>query len=121
MLTSHPSLTAEGMDAARSYNFERYRYQGIGRYEPDEAYARGLADLRAVASLVPAEGYVFAAEATSLDAALYGFMANIVYFEIDTPLKRFVLSQPTLLRHTEAMHARMAAEASIRRPLGRHP
>jgi glutathione S-transferase len=114
MLTSHPDLTAEGMDAARAYNFERYRHQGIGRYEPDEVYARGLADLQAVASLIPADGYVFSAEAASIDAALYGFIANILYFDIDTPLKRFVLSQPSLLRHTEAMHARVAGEGRCR-------
>ena len=40
MLATHPNLTSDGMQAARGYNFERYRYQGIGRYEPAEAYAR---------------------------------------------------------------------------------
>ena len=42
----HPSLTAEGMQQARDYNFQRYHFQGIGRYPPDAAYARGLADLK---------------------------------------------------------------------------
>jgi glutathione S-transferase len=107
MLARHANLTTEGMDAARAYNFERYRHQGIGRYEPDEVYARGLADLRALAGLIPPQGYVFSARAASLDAALYGFMANILYFDIDTPLKRFIASQPALRRHTEAMHERM--------------
>ena len=109
MLTNHPNLTAEGLTAARDYNFERYRHQGNGRYEPDEVYARGLADLDALASVVPATGFLFGPQPTSADAALYGFIANIVYFDIDTPLKRFVVSSRMLLRHSEAIHARVAA------------
>ncbi len=45
MLGAHASLTVDGMEAARKYNFERYRYQGIGRYEPQDVYTRGIADL----------------------------------------------------------------------------
>ncbi|MEJ1977806.1 MAG: hypothetical protein WDN49_18560 [Acetobacteraceae bacterium] len=37
------------MEAAREYNFKRYHYQGIGRYEPPLAYARGIADLSVLA------------------------------------------------------------------------
>src|ERR1700742_3884590 len=50
----HPSLTDDGLLKAREYNPQRSFYQGLGRYAPDEAYARGLADLRALAELVPA-------------------------------------------------------------------
>ena len=46
ILRTHPQVTASGMETARAYNFERYRYQGIGRYAVDEVYKRGLADLR---------------------------------------------------------------------------
>ncbi len=31
--------------------------------------------------------------------------ANIYFYDIDTPLKRFVVSQPNLVRHCEAIHA----------------
>ena len=109
MLTTHPSLSAHAMDAARTYNSERYRHQGIGRYAPDDVYARGLADLRALASVAPAGGCLFGPQPASTDAALYGFMANVLYFDIDTPLKRFVALQPALLRHTESIHAQVAA------------
>ena len=39
------------------------------------------------------------------DGAVYGFLANIYYFDIDTPLKRFVASHQSLVRHTDAIHA----------------
>ena len=46
-----PSLTEEGLSKAREFNFQRYYFQGIGRYEPEEAYERGLADLEVLAHL----------------------------------------------------------------------
>jgi len=52
----HPSLTDEGLNKAREFNFQRYHFQGIGRYAPEAAYARGLADLAVLADLIPAGG-----------------------------------------------------------------
>src|SRR5437763_15202780 len=56
LLREHPALTEAGLNKAREYNFQRYHFQGIGRYEPDAAYARGLADLAVLADLVPPSG-----------------------------------------------------------------
>jgi len=108
LLDQHPSLTEEGLLKAREFNFQRYHYQGIGRYAPAAAYARGLADLRVLANLVPAAGWVFGPAPTSLDAAIYGFVANIHFYPIETPLKQFVAAQPNLVRHCEAIHTALA-------------
>jgi glutathione S-transferase len=108
MLKRHPTLTPKAMDTARDYNFKRYEYQGIGRYEPADVYARGVADLQALANVTPGHGFMFAAQPSSIDAAVYGFVANILYYEIDTPLKRFVESREALVRHAGAVHSRMA-------------
>ncbi len=105
ILRTHPTVTAEGMEAARAYNFQRYHYQGIGRYEPDAAYRRGLADLGVLANLVPAGGFVFGAKPASIDAGIYGFIANILFYEIDTPLKDLLQSKPNLVAHCRAIHA----------------
>jgi glutathione S-transferase len=83
VLKTHPSVTRSGIEAAQKYNFERYYYQGIGRYEPERP--------------------------TSIDAALYGFAANIYFFKIETPLKAFVLSRPELVRHCNTLHAAVTA------------
>jgi glutathione S-transferase len=107
MLRKHPALTEDGLNAARDYNFKRYHYQGIGRYEPSDVYARGIADLQAVADVTPRHGFLFGTQPSSIDAAAYGFLANILYFDIDTPLKRFVESRAQLVRHTDAVHSRM--------------
>src|SRR5215468_4223934 len=74
LLREHPSLTDEGLSKAKEYNAQRYYYQGIGRYDPDAAMARGLADLAALAELVPEGGFVHGEKASSIDAAIYGFV-----------------------------------------------
>ena len=104
LLREHPSLTAEGLLKAREFNFQRYHFQGIGRYTPEAAYARGLADLAVLADLVPADGYVHGAAPTSIDAGIYGFIANIYFYAIDTPLKQFVAAQKNLVRHCTEIH-----------------
>jgi glutathione S-transferase len=100
----HPHLTDEGLMKAREFNALRYHYQGIGRYDADAAMARGLADLAALASLISPQGYVHGAKPTAIDAGIYGFVANIYFYDIDTPLKRFVIGHDNLVRHCRAIH-----------------
>jgi hypothetical protein len=97
LMREHPNLTAERLQNARDYNFQRYHFQGIGRYAPAAAYARGLADLKVLTDLVPTSGYVHGSAPTSIDAGIYGFIANIYFCEIDTPLKQFVAAQKNLV------------------------
>src|SRR5271168_2838102 len=58
LMREHPDVGLAGLLKAREYNSQRYHFQGIGRYTPDAAYARGLADLRVLADVLPAAGYV---------------------------------------------------------------
>jgi len=104
LMREHPRLTADGLRKAQEFNFERYHYQGIGRYVPDAAYARGLADLGVLARLVPDGGYVHGPRPTSIDAGIYGFIANIYFFDIATPLKEFVTAHGNIVRHCRAIH-----------------
>ena len=87
ILRTHRDVATESLAQAREYNFKRYHFQGIGRYEPDAAYARGLAELRVLGHLIPASGFLFGAQPSSIDAAIYGFIANIHFYEIETPLR----------------------------------
>jgi glutathione S-transferase len=108
LLREHPSLTQDGLCKARDFNSQRYYYQGIGRYAPPAAYARGLADLAVLANLIPASGYLFGPKPTSIDAGIYGFIANIYFYPIETPLREFVATQANLVRHCTAIHAAVA-------------
>ena len=105
ILRTHPNVTPEAMETAREFNFKRYYFQGIGRYEPDAAYARGIADLNVLANLLPGSGFMFGAKPGSIDAALYGFIANIYFYDIDTPLKKLLTSRENLVAHCKSIHA----------------
>jgi glutathione S-transferase len=112
----HPSLTEEGLRRAQAFNAQRYHYQGIGRFAPAAAYARGLADLRVLANLIPADGYLHGAKPASIDAGLYGFIANIYFYPIDTPLRKFVAAHANLVRHCTAIHAAVGSTAQQASP-----
>ena len=115
LMRTHPSLTPEGLDKARKYNAQRYYFQGIGRYAPDAAYRRGVADLQVLVDLLPASGYLHGETPTSIDAGIYGFIANIHFYDIDTPLKQFVSSHANLVRHCDAIHAAVTAQPQLAR------
>ena len=108
LMREHPSVSAEGLLKAREFNFQRYHYQGIGRYAPEAAYARGLADLGVLARLIPESGFVHGPRPTSIDAGIYGFIANIWFYDIETPLKQFVAAHGNMVRHCRAIHAAVA-------------
>jgi glutathione S-transferase len=110
LLRTHPDLQAQALEQARDYNFKRYYFQGIGRYEPAAAYERGIANLRTLAHLIPAEEYLFGARPSSIDAAIYGFTANIHFYEIDTPLRDFLAAQPNIVRHCRSIHTVLVDE-----------
>jgi len=104
----HPGLTEEGLRKAQEFNAQRYHYQGIGRYSPAAAYARGVADLQVLVHLVPSTGFLHGPQPGSIDAAIYGFLANIYFYEIDTPLRQFVAAHRNLVRHCSEIHAAVA-------------
>ena len=76
-------------------------------------YARGLADLQVLDNLLPESGFLFGPAPCSIDAALYGFIANIYYFDIETPLKTFLLTGKKLVTHCRSMQAMIGGYQAI--------
>ena len=74
-----------------------------------KAYARGIADLKVLADVIPAKAYVHGEKPTSIEAGIYGFTANIYFYDIETPLKQFVLSHGNIVRHCRAIHDMLTA------------
>ena len=105
ILRTHAQVTEADLETAKEYNGKRYYYQGIGRYAPEGVYKRGLADLAALASLLGPGNFLFGQRPHGADAGCYAFLANIFYYPIDTPLRRFIVAHPELSRYCEAMHA----------------
>jgi glutathione S-transferase len=60
---------------------------GMGKHSAAEIYAIGIADLVALSDFLSDKPFFFGAEPTSLDAAAYGLLANILMTPFDSPLK----------------------------------
>jgi glutathione S-transferase len=73
----------------------------------------GIDDLRVVADLLGDTGYVFGPAPAAVDAAIYGFVANTYFYDINAPLKQYVLSRPALVRHCEAIHQRVSTRERL--------
>lgn len=104
-IDTFPQVKEGDLDGARNYNFERYQKQGIGRYTPEEVYAKGLKDLQTVETLLNDQSFFFGKDPHTIDACIYGFLANIYYYPMDTPLKNFLNRSQSLPVYIEKMHA----------------
>ena len=105
ILTTHPSVTRAGMEAARELQFQALPLSGHRPLRARGRLCEGHRRAWGCGHLLPGEGCMFGATPSSIDAALYGFVANIFFYEMETPLKDFVLSRPKLVAHCRAIHA----------------
>jgi glutathione S-transferase len=112
LLATHATLKPSQLEAARQYNFQRYHYQGIGRYEPVAVYERGVSDLEVLADLLGEGPFLFGEQVHGADTTIHGFVASIYFYDIDTPLKRAVLAAPSLVAHCHAMRAKTEASGA---------
>ena len=102
-----PSLTEEGLRKAQEYNAKRYHYQGIGRYPPGGGL-RARHRRSAGAGAAHSAGRLPAGSgrpAASMPA-IYGFVANIYFYEIDTPLPAVAVAAHRSLDNVGQLAAR---------------
>ena len=111
LLDTHPEQLPRGAGAEEGPTTPSAYYQGIGRYQPDQAYAR-VADLRVLANLLGDKPFLFGDALHSTDAGTYGFLANSWFFAIDTPLcvHRLKRQPRTLLRAHPPAGDRLTAQ-----------
>jgi len=83
--------------------------QGIGRHEPEEIFNIGAADIAALSLLLGDEPYFLGAEPSSVDAAAYAFLANILDVPLETPLLDAARSHANLAPYCGRMRARYYA------------
>ena len=121
----HPILTEAALRKAKEFNSQRYYYQGIGRYAPSAAYARGLADLQVLANLIPADGYVHGSKPTSIDAGHLRIHRQYLFLRdrYSTQAVRCVASQSRSALHYNSRHHRFGSSKrtmrkSHTRPIG---
>ena len=83
---------------------------GLGRLNPEEAFALGREDLDALAGFLGAKPYFLGAEPSSLDASAYGVLVNILGCPVESPLKDHALGQRNLVEYCRRMQAQYFPE-----------
>ena len=102
-----PQLTDEKLEQIKSYNKQKYQYQGVGKYTVNAIYEAGIADLLSIGNLLQNKPFLFGKQIKAIDACCYGFLANIFYFEIDTPLKKCINAHPHLKNYLGRIRERL--------------
>lgn len=77
--------------------------QGTGRHSRDEIFANGKRDLDALAAMLGDGPYFLGEKMRSIDVIAYAFLANIVKFDLDSPLKDAAKAHSNLIAFLERM------------------
>lgn len=86
--------------AQKSFHNQMYNH-GMGRHSRDEIYAMGNKDITAITTLLGDKQFFFGDKPSSIDAVLYGFLANILFTPIESPLKKHAETFPNLKKYCE--------------------
>jgi len=94
---------------ARRGQLQALHGQGTGRHTAAEVYALGNADLTALSDALADRPYFLGEQPTSLDAAAYALLANLLWVPIDSPLTRHARALGNLGAYAERMKRRYYA------------
>ena len=94
--------------ARRGIEKELYA-QGTGRHAPQDIYAIGVEDLAALAEMLGGQPYFLGDEPSSVDAAAYAFLANILDVPLEMPLLQAARAHANLCAYCARMRARYYA------------
>lgn len=83
--------------------------QGSGRHQREEIYNIGRADIAALSLLLGEQPYFLGAEPSSVDAAAYAFLANILDVPLDMPLLHEARANANFPAYCARMRARYYA------------
>lgn len=89
----------------RKKMFEQLKASGMGRHSKEEVYALSKEVIDSIAVLLGEKNYILGNTPHSLDAVAYGFLANIVYPPLETPIKQQVLQHTNLVNYCDRMKA----------------
>lgn len=85
---------------------------GMGRHSPQEVFQLAVQDLEALDELLGKKEYVFESGVSTIDAAVFAFIASIINTPWDFQLKAWVLQHKGLVAHYERMTKAYFPEAN---------
>ena len=84
--------------------------QGIGRHSREEIFARGKADIDAIAAILNDRPYLLGNELRTIDVIAYAFLGNIMLWKKPSPLSEALRSHHTLEAYVERIRAAKTLE-----------
>lgn len=100
---------APTMAAVRDVMSKVLHAHGIGRHTTDEIAVRATADVDAIAALLGDRAFMLGERPTTLDAATYAFIANVIDVDMDTQLRQHTATHANLVEYCRRMRARYFA------------
>ena len=86
---------------ARRQMLKEMRGHGMGRHTEEEIYSLGLQDLDALSDYLGANHWFVGRRPTTVDASVFGLLANILWVPIESPLKEHLRSLKNLTAFCE--------------------
>ena len=83
---------------------------GMGRHSRDEIYKMANDDITALSTLLAEQPFFMGEHPCSIDASIFGVIANIIWSPIESPLKQHTASMDNLVRYCERMRERYFPE-----------
>ena len=99
--------------ATRKSMVDQTHAQGMGRHTVDEVQQIGMADLQAISDYLGDKPFFMGDKPTTVDATLYGYLANMLLVPIASKARDFGRTLPNLLAHCERMRARYFPELPV--------
>ena len=90
--------------------------QGTGRHSPEEIFELGRRDLDALSTLLGDKPYFLGERMRTIDITAYAFLANVVRFDVDMPLRDAALRKNNLVAFVARMEANVSAAAKRTAP-----
>ncbi len=91
-----PALAQKNMKNALDGN-------GLGRHSRDEIYEMANKDLKAISDFLANKPFLMGDKPSSIDAALYAFLCNIINVPLRSPMKDYVHKSNNLMRYNERL------------------
>jgi len=86
--------------------------QGMGRHNREEVYEIGIRDLQALSDVLGDKTYLLGDQASRVDTATYGLLANILWTPVESPLKEKAESLDNLVAYCQKIRSTYFSEAS---------
>jgi len=87
----------------RSHIQKQLHARGIARHPPEVIAAKGRADVEALACFLKDRPFLLSEKPCTADTAIFGLLAPMVYWPMQTPVASHIKSLPTLVGYCDRM------------------